>query len=196
MSGLYDADPQSGGRRPAPGRLALVQAFANSFNDLGDRRGEDLLTTRAGLAEWLEARGLSGGTVTEADLRRAVAVRAGLRALLRSHNAMPRDPIALAGFHEAAHGLPVAMGVDLDGRTEPMVAGPGVDPALGLIVAIVHEARANGSWERLKACPGRQCGWAFYDRSLSRTSTWCSMRVCGDREKARAYRRRARGRHT
>jgi predicted RNA-binding Zn ribbon-like protein len=47
-----------------------------------------------------------------------------------------------------------------------------------------------------KACPGRHCGWAFYDRSLSRTSTWCSMRVCGGREKARAYRWRARARES
>jgi predicted RNA-binding Zn ribbon-like protein len=97
---------------------------------------------------------------------------------------------------QPAHGLPVAAGVDVDGRTEPMVAGPGVDAALGLIVAIVHEARANGTRERLKACPGRHCGWAFYDRSLCRTSTWCSMRVCGGSEKARAYRRRARARES
>jgi predicted RNA-binding Zn ribbon-like protein len=194
VSALYDAGPQSGGRLPAPGRLALVQAFANSFYDLGDHRGVDRLATPATLTGWLEARGLSSGTVSAADHRRAIAVREGLRALLRLHNGMPYDPIAIAGFHEAANGLPVATGVDVAGRTEPIVAGPGVDPALGLIVAIVHEARANGTWERLKACPGRHCGWAFYDRSLSRTSTWCSMRVCGGREKARAYRRRAKGR--
>jgi hypothetical protein len=47
-----------------------------------------------------------------------------------------------------------------------------------------------------KAFPGRHCGWAFSDRSLSRTSTWCLMRVCGGRERVRAYRRRARARES
>ena len=194
LSRLYDAGRQSGGRRPAPGRLALVQAFANSFYELEEHTGADLFATPAGFAGWLEARGLAPGDVTAADHRRALAVREGLRALLREHNGEPRDPAALAALREAAAGLPVAIGVDGQGVTEPMAARPGVDAALGLIVAVVHEARVAGTWERLKACPGRHCGWAFYDRSVNRTSTWCSMRVCGGREKARAYRQRVRTR--
>jgi predicted RNA-binding Zn ribbon-like protein len=45
----------------------------------------------------------------------------------------------------------------------------------------------DGSWLRFKACPGRGCGWAFYDHSRNQSARWCSMKVCGDREKARAY---------
>jgi predicted RNA-binding Zn ribbon-like protein len=194
LSRLYDAGPQSGGRRPAPGRLALVQAFANSFYELEEHTGADLFATREGLADWLAARGLDVGVVTAADHRRTLAVREGLRSLLREHNGEPRDPAALAALREASVGLPVAIGVDEAGATEPIVVGPGIDAVLGLIVAIVHEARVAGTWDRLKACPGRHCGWAFYDQSVNRTSTWCSMRVCGGREKARAYRQRLRTR--
>jgi predicted RNA-binding Zn ribbon-like protein len=190
MGDLYDAGPQSGGRSPAPGRLGFVQAFENSFFDLGDRRGHDHFSSREGLADWLAERGLDPGTVSDDDLRRAVAVRDGLRAILAEHNGAPRDAPAVAGLREAANGLPVAIGVDDDGRTWPVVLGRGVTGALGLVMATVHEARANGTWARLKVCPGRHCGWAFYDQSISRTSTWCSMKVCGGREKARAYRRR------
>jgi predicted RNA-binding Zn ribbon-like protein len=192
MGDLFEAGPQSGGRSPAPGRLALVQAFENSFYDLGEQRGMDHFATRAGLAEWLEERGLDAGAVSDADLRRAVAVRDGLRSLLAEHNGTPRDAPAVVALRDAAHGLPVAIGIDDDGRTRPVVLGRGVEGALGLIMAVVHEARTNGTWRRLKACPGRHCGWAFYDRSVSQTSTWCSMQVCGGREKARAYRRRTR----
>jgi predicted RNA-binding Zn ribbon-like protein len=46
----------------------------------------------------------------------------------------------------------------------------------------------DGSWSRLKAC--RQCGWAFYDYSRNRSGSWCSMQLCGNRTKTRAYRRR------
>jgi predicted RNA-binding Zn ribbon-like protein len=192
MSALYDAGPQPGGRRPAPGRLAVVQAFVNSFYDLGTQRGRDRFATPDALAAWLAARGLDTAPVGAAELRRAVAVREGLRAQLLEHNGTARDDTALAALREAAEGLTVSIRVGRGGRTEPAPAGRGVDAALGLVLATVHEAHENGSWQRLKACPGRHCGWAFYDYSPNRTSAWCSMRVCGGREKARAYRRRTR----
>jgi predicted RNA-binding Zn ribbon-like protein len=192
MTSLYDAGAQSGGRSPAPGRLALVQAFVNSFFDLGEHHGSDHFATAAGLAAWLGARGLAPGAVTAGELRRAVAVREGLRSLLSEHNGEPRDADAVAALRAAADGVAVAVRVDDEGATEPVPAGPGVAAALGLVLAVVHEARADGTWDRLKACPGSHCGWAFYDNSPNRTSTWCSMRVCGSREKARAYRRRVR----
>ena len=49
----------------------------------------------------------------------------------------------------------------------------GVDGALGRILRVVHEAMADGTWHRLKAC--RQCAWAYYDYSKNRSATWCSM---------------------
>jgi predicted RNA-binding Zn ribbon-like protein len=54
---------------------------------------------------------------------------------------------------------------------------------LAAIVAIVAQARAGGQWERLKACRQETCGWLFYDGSRNRSSNWCSMQVCGGREK-------------
>jgi predicted RNA-binding Zn ribbon-like protein len=85
----------------------------------------------------------------------------------------------------------MAWRVDAAGAILPAPAGAGVHAAIGLVLGAVHEARADGTWPRLKACPGRHCGWAFYDHSRNGGSTWCSMRVCGGREKARAYRRRS-----
>jgi predicted RNA-binding Zn ribbon-like protein len=42
----------------------------------------------------------------------------------------------------------------------------------------------------VKICPAADCRWAFFDHSRNRSRTWCSMRVCGNREKARAWRER------
>jgi predicted RNA-binding Zn ribbon-like protein len=50
----------------------------------------------------------------------------------------------------------------------------------------------DGTWDRLKACPGHDCGWAFYDHSRNQTGRWCSMSVCGGRAKARAHYHRRR----
>ena len=61
---------------------------------------------------------------------------------------------------------------------------------LSAIVAAVATGRADGTWERLKACRQETCRWLFYDGSRNRSSSWCSMQICGSREKQRAYRRR------
>ena len=52
-------------------------------------------------------------------------------------------------------------------------------------------AQADGTWHRLKACADDGCRWAFYDHSKNRRGRWCSMAVCGNQHKARAYRERA-----
>jgi predicted RNA-binding Zn ribbon-like protein len=41
---------------------------------------------------------------------------------------------------------------------------------------------------RVRACPGRDCGWLFIDRTGRRR--WCRMEWCGNRSKARAHARR------
>jgi predicted RNA-binding Zn ribbon-like protein len=62
--------------------------------------------------------------------------------------------------------------------------------ALGRLLAIVHRAVVEGTWQRMKVCPADDCRWAFYDHSKNRSGKWCSMAECGNRMKARAYRAR------
>ena len=193
MRELYEAGPQSGGRPPAPGRLAFVQAFANSFFDLEEQPGQDHFATAAGVQRWLKQRGLSAGRITRADLDRVLVVRDGLRAELAEHNGKPPDPAVRAALREATRGLSASFTLDNGGDIAPAPASPGVAGALGLLMAVIHESQTDGSWTRLKTCPGHHCGWVFFDNSRNAGSTWCSMQVCGNRAKARAYRRRWRG---
>ncbi|CAM4125700.1 CGNR zinc finger domain-containing protein [Kibdelosporangium persicum] len=64
--------------------------------------------------------------------------------------------------------------------------------AVSNVLAAATRLALQGDWERVKICPAHDCRWAFYDQSRNRSRTWCSMRVCGNREKARAWRERAR----
>jgi predicted RNA-binding Zn ribbon-like protein len=48
----------------------------------------------------------------------------------------------------------------------------------------------DGTFARLKSCRNHDCRWAFYDYSKNRSASWCSMQLCGNRTKTRAYRRR------
>ena len=56
------------------------------------------------------------------------------------------------------------------------------------MLAAASAAQETGEWDRLKVCLSDECLWAFYDRSRNRSRHWCSMDVCGNRAKTRAYR--------
>jgi predicted RNA-binding Zn ribbon-like protein len=183
LSGLV----HPGDRAPAPGSLAVVQAFVNTVDR---EHGPDLLDEPAGLEEWLQ-RHLMPAPVTPSDLERAREVREALRALLLANNGEPYAPGAQEVLERAGRRSRLEAAFPPDGAA--LVPGAdGVDGALGRILAAAFAAMLDGSWKRMKACPRDVCGWVFYDRSTNASATWCSMRVCGGRVKAGAYYRRRR----
>jgi len=191
------APAQPGGRDPAPGDLGLVQSFINSHYDLEHEHGGELLATPAALSEWLSAhRLIARADFGPRDLRRAVEVREALRTLARANNDVGQSATveaALAALNEAANGSAVELRFHRAGARFVPAGRADLDSAIGVLLAIVAAAMIDGSWSRLKVCPGRHCGWAFYDHSRNHSGRWCSMAVCGGRAKARAHyhRRRA-----
>jgi predicted RNA-binding Zn ribbon-like protein len=177
--------------KTAPKPLYLVQRFVNSI-DL--ESGEDELASPEALRSWLAERDLlaSADAVTEADLARALDVREGLRALLLANNGLPLDEDKVKRLDEAARGAGVRVRFQPGRDPELVPDGAGVDGAIARLMAIVAAAVEHGRWERLKACPREECEWAFYDRSKNRSGRWCQMEVCGNIEKARAFRERRR----
>jgi predicted RNA-binding Zn ribbon-like protein len=175
---------------PAPGELELIRAFVNTA-DIDE--GKDDLPTAASLGAWLAERGLgSGGRLGEADHRRAIALREALRSLLLANAGEPLEPAAVRALNDEASRVRLVLRFDGEGEGEIVPGGRGIERALGELLAIVHRAMADGSWYRLKACATETCQWAFYDRSKNRSGRWCSMAVCGNRNKVREYRRRSR----
>jgi predicted RNA-binding Zn ribbon-like protein len=179
---------EPGERSPAPGPLRLIQLFVNT-NDL--ETGPDLLPDARALRDWLVAHELLGDEpVSDEEHARAIELREAIRGLVSAHAGLPHDPGAGELVNEAGRraGL-VPVLEDPGTRFEPTAGG--VDGALGHVVAAIHAAIAEGTWDRLKACERDVCRWAFYDHSKNRSGHWCSMAVCGQREKnRRAYRRR------
>ncbi len=175
---------------PLPGQLDLVKAFVNSV-DFEDEAEE--LSSPAALVAWLAERGLleEGTRATKADLGRAVALREALRELLLAHHGdYDPDPAAAPTVDATAARARLRLAFAPDGVARPAPEAPGVDGALGRLLAIVAGAQADGTWSRLKACPAETCRWAFYDRSKNRSGVWCNMAVCGNRAKVRGYRER------
>jgi hypothetical protein len=60
----------------------------------------------------------------------------------------------------------------------------------GVIAAAAARLAVEDRLGRVKICPADDCRWAFYDTSKNQSRQWCSMKVCGNRAKARSHRER------
>jgi predicted RNA-binding Zn ribbon-like protein len=134
-----------------------------------------------------------GERVGEADVARAKEVRKALRSLLAANNGREADAAAIRALNLATERARLTVRFGADGRATLEPGAGGVDGVLGRVLAAVHASMEESTWGRLKSCANATCGWAFYDRSKNRSGRWCSMEVCGNRTKTRAYRRRRQG---
>jgi hypothetical protein len=149
----------------------LLVEFLNTVDEesLDEELGDDAAARR-----WFRAHGLGVKALDASDARR---VRNALRAAADGRPVSPAD-LALVPLR-AAPGPEGGLAL-----TSPHPLGPLVATAVRLAV--------EGGWDRLKLCGAHTCRYAFYDTSRNRSGRWCSMAVCGNRAKTRAFRERHR----
>ena len=185
-------DIEPGERAPAPEPLRLIQQFVNTYNhELGVSR--DRLRTPALARSWLIRHGVLGPgdvPVSKGDHRALLRLREALRAVLMETEQASRNG-GLSALEDAARRARFTIEFHPTSRPRLEATARGAAAAAGRILAAAYDAGVEGTWIRLKAC--RQCTWVFFDRSKNRSAEWCSMSICGNRVKNRAYRRRRSG---
>jgi predicted RNA-binding Zn ribbon-like protein len=173
---------------PAPGELALVQAFLNTEDRLVR---VDELSSPEGLRQWLLRHQLVSPdlAVDPEHLRTARQLRDELRNLAHAETTGSSADEAFTRLNQLAAVCALCTLFSSDG-VQLTSAADGVEGALGRVLAAVALARLRGDWNRLKLCESADCRRAYYDRSRNRSSRWCSRRYCGSRVNARRFRRR------
>jgi predicted RNA-binding Zn ribbon-like protein len=172
-----------------PGAVRTVRDFVNTAEP---QTGGEQLTGPGELRNWLAIRDLlaPSAALTAADLRRALAIREGLRVALQAHAGHPVDPAGLERLHAALDRAPLHLRFDSDGGRRLV---PAADDPLGGLAAVLAAATETDGWGRLKVCARESCRWAYYDSSRNRSGRWCSMAGCGNQVKMRrAYAARKR----
>jgi predicted RNA-binding Zn ribbon-like protein len=172
--------------------------FCNTRAGWNAAEPREYLTSYDHFAVWAREAGLIDPRVTNRLRRRArrepaPARRALARALtLRDAvYATCTDPTAAAWDEVAAEAHEAAAAAELV-RDEGWV----IPERVGLDLPTLEVARAAGNLLASPAqaivgsCPGHDCGWLFLDPRGRRR--WCTMAVCGNREKARRHARKVR----
>ncbi|MFF1877688.1 CGNR zinc finger domain-containing protein [Leifsonia sp. NPDC058230] len=141
-----------------------AELLVDFLNTLDVEEGTDAIDDPGEFGAWASRHG-----VAEGDPAEAKRVRDALRSVVDGEGAsLPSVELVTACGDRS---------VGLTARTASEAA-----VASSVILSI------QGKFERVKLCSADDCRWAFYDQSRNGSRTWCSMGVCGNRQKARTYR--------
>ncbi len=174
------------------GHAALDLANA-VFGRRNPARDNELLKSARDVGSWLRASGLAddrqaqavAGVADAGLVERVREIREASYSIFEAR-AAARSPSAEALgllFLRAANGLSAGP-LELCGTRLELSAVRWQDPeAVAAFLAMLSvEAFFILPEERLRSCP--RCGWLFVDTSRGGKRRWCSMRTCGNREKA------------
>lgn len=147
--------------------------------ELGARLGE-AACARPGEADRVFGRAI---VLREALYRIFAALAAGRTAAEADRDVLDR---------ELAEALPRRRLVPARGRFQWRfdTRGDPLDVPLWHVVEDAADLLSSDALDRVKECRGERCTWLFLDESRNRSRRWCDMGECGNRAKARRYRRR------
>jgi predicted RNA-binding Zn ribbon-like protein len=171
--------------------IDLLVEFVNT-HDLEEET--DAIADPALLRTWIaEHAGEYLPDLDESETRRVLAMRESLRALLRTNNGGAAGEGELQALREAAERSRYRLSFGEEGRLSLAPARGDLSGFESRLLLAIERLQCEEAWPRLKACTDEGCQWAFYDATRNRSRTWCSMDVCGNREKTKRYRRRRAG---
>jgi len=82
-------------------------------------------------------------------------------------------------------GGPAVLSISLEGTTAPVVPWLRKQSLRDLITISALSVLADPrELDRVKKCPGHDCGWIFLDETKNARRKWCLMEVCGNRAKS------------
>ena len=158
---------------------------------LAARRKEtprELLETPADLDRWLVSSGLAGKAphATREDVELARGLREAIYALASGRrSSVAREVLNSVAGRPAAQPRLTASG--------QLVREGSAGQYLATIAGLGVELLGGADRTRIRQCEGEGCALLFLDLSRSGGRRWCSMQGCGNRAKAREFRKRGRG---
>ena len=192
-----------------PLKPAQSEEFRNGFPFLGGRLWIDLLNTtpfdgehrqdlieaRDAFANWLAAAGVA--STTGQPLPEAAGDARKLREMLRSALETLRmdEPLqarVLQSVNARLRNVSLRFELQRDGNGCRLVEllDPGSSGPAGIIARDFADFVCDYEPARLKHCANPACTMVFYDTGKNNKRRWCTMSICGNRDKVARFRSR------
>jgi predicted RNA-binding Zn ribbon-like protein len=177
------------------GDLALD--FVNSRVGVGDA-AMDRFQTDENVIDWLEKVGLPVSKITPSSdplslLCAARLLRENIRSLVEKRKAGRRGDVSvLNNFLRYAQSYPQLVWNRAQSPSIKRIESK--DRPEALLAPIAEAAAvllATADFDLVKQCEGETCMLWFSDQTKSHHRRWCSNKICGNRHKVAAYRKRA-----
>ncbi|MBX3095083.1 MAG: CGNR zinc finger domain-containing protein [Cryobacterium sp.] len=179
-----------------PGALCLEFAYAGSLG-LGGR-GTESWRAPDDLASWATARfdrvdtSVPGAVASERELVDAILLRdaiAGVALDFVARREPAPDAVDTVNLYAATPDIPPVLA---GGRRQAGRTSVRIGQVLSAVARDAVRLFVAANAERVRECAAEDCDLVFFDESRSGNRRWCSMQRCGNREKVRAHRQRAR----
>lgn len=174
------------------GRLWLD--LLNSRLAYGDV-SRDYVGEAQALPKWLAAAGIrTDGPAQGAEARDLAQLREALRLTvdtLRIGQPLPEEVVNDINRYLAQVCVRFSLSLDANGTptlVERLDTGP-TGPA-GAVAADFSRFVCDYEPERLKRCANPACTMVFYDQGKNMRRRWCTMSICGNRDKVARFRAR------
>ncbi len=153
---------------------------------------QDLIATAEGYARWLDAARVPTDA-TQSGREDLQAFREFLRGtidLLRSRTPLPADVVATVNARLRETVIRFALVPDGPGLRLEETLDAGRNGPVGIVAEDFARFVCDHEPERLKRCSNPACTMVFYDRGKNNARRWCTMSLCGNRDKVARYRLR------
>jgi predicted RNA-binding Zn ribbon-like protein len=157
--------------------------FLHSTNIVSAERGTQLLGLPQADPQAAEALLLKGR-------RLGLALRKVFTAMLRKQRIAGEWIEPINEILRITEGHDELIGQDSTWKIEFVAREGGLDWLLAAVARSGAEIIAEGARAHLHICANPNCGLLFYDDSRTRRRRWCSMAVCGNRNKVAAFARK------
>lgn len=142
-------------------------------------------------AEWAHKRGLAPERdATAAMFAEAQVLQQALRKLEAANNGAAPDPGAVEKLNKLIDKLQLRPRISASGDVALASAQVRNEGPIAALLITALDAMGEGIWNRFKLCRDPTCAASFYDASRNATKVWCSMNLCGSRNKMRRFRER------
>lgn len=157
----------------------------------------DFIGTADALKNWLAAAGVETPLLDINKSQRSIReLRDLLRTALvplRERKPLPEKLLAALNAQLGAVSLRFQLRQDADRLRLDQTLDVGAARLAGVIVEDFARFVCEFEPERLKSCSNPACTMVFYDRGKNATRRWCTMSICGNRDKVARYRARKSG---